>query len=161
MLGSRRSKKRDISTVFWVDIDLAIQKGLTFYQTRSNAIILQETFAACCIRKVVGLKTGEVLFEKSCTSPRPTPKIPLRHDHDWTKGKFQLGSTVDQQPVGKLLQQSFGEAQHAKILQINPIQTQNQSVIDRGNLIAQNMCLFKGETSRSHEIDEKGLHERT
>ena len=33
-------------------------------------------------------------------------------------------------------------------------------MIDRGNLIAQKMCLLvKGETSRSHEIDEKGLHE--
>ena len=29
---------------FGVDIDLAIRKGLTFYQTRSNAIILQRTF---------------------------------------------------------------------------------------------------------------------
>ena len=36
----------------------------------------------------------------------------------------------------------------------------NQSVIDRGNLVTQKMCLLlKGETSRSHEIDEKGLHE--
>ena len=26
-------------SVFWVDIDLAIKEGLTFYQTRSNAII--------------------------------------------------------------------------------------------------------------------------
>ena len=30
----------------WVDINLAIQKGLTFYQTRSNAIILQGTLPA-------------------------------------------------------------------------------------------------------------------
>ena len=42
----------------WVDIDLAIQKGLTFYQTRSNAIILQGTLPAYCIPKVVRLKTG-------------------------------------------------------------------------------------------------------
>ena len=36
----------------------------------------------------------------------------------------------------------------------------NQSVIDRGNLRTQKICLLsKGETSRSHEIDEKGLHE--
>ena len=27
--------------VFWVDINLAIREGLTLYQTRSNAIILQ------------------------------------------------------------------------------------------------------------------------
>ena len=30
----------------WVDINLAIRKGLNFYQTRSNAIILQETLPA-------------------------------------------------------------------------------------------------------------------
>ena len=42
-----------------VDIDLAIRKGLTFYQTRSNAIILQGTLPAYCIPKVVRLKTGE------------------------------------------------------------------------------------------------------
>ena len=38
---------------FWVDIDLAIRKGLTFYQTRSNALILQGTLPAYCIPKVV------------------------------------------------------------------------------------------------------------
>ena len=66
----------------WVDIDLAIRKGLTFYQTRSNAIILQGTLPAYCIPKVVRLKTGEVLYEKAYMSPRPPPKISLRHD--WT-----------------------------------------------------------------------------
>ena len=33
--------KRHQDAVFWVDIDLAISEGFTFYQTRSNAIILQ------------------------------------------------------------------------------------------------------------------------
>ena len=32
--------KKHQDAVYWVDIDLAIRKGLTFYQTRSNAIIL-------------------------------------------------------------------------------------------------------------------------
>ena len=94
---------------FWVDINLAIRKGLTFYQTRSNAIILQESLPAFCIPKVVRLKTGEVLYEKSYTSPRPPPKISLRHVQDWTKGKVQLGSTVEQQPHGKVVLQSRGE----------------------------------------------------
>ena len=41
-----------------------------------------------------------------------------------------------------------------------PNQNPNQSVIDRGNLKAQKMFfVVKGETSRSHGIDEKGLHE--
>ena len=49
--------KRHQDAVFWVDIDLAIREGLTFYQTRSNAIILQGTLPGYCIRKVVRLKT--------------------------------------------------------------------------------------------------------
>ena len=75
-------KKHQVA-VYWVDIDLAIRKGLTFYQTRSIAIILQGTLPAYCTPKVVRLKTGEVLFEKAYMSPRPPPKISLRHE--WTK----------------------------------------------------------------------------
>ena len=55
------------------------------------------------------------MYEKSYMSPRPPPKISLRHDHDWTKGNDKLGSTVEQQPVGKLVQQSFGEVQCVKL----------------------------------------------
>ena len=49
-------------------MNLAIKKGLTFYQTRSNAIILQGSLPAYCIAKVVRLKTGEVFYEKSYMS---------------------------------------------------------------------------------------------
>ena len=116
---------RNIKTqYFGVDIDLASQKGLTFYQTRSNAIIFQGTLPAYCIPKVVRLNTGEVLYEKSYFSPRPPPKISLRHEHDWTRGKVPLGSTVEQQPVGKLVQQSCGEVQRAAFSQLNPTKTQ-------------------------------------
>ena len=58
-------------------------------------------------------------------SPRPPPKISLKHDHNWTKGNDQSGSAVEQQPVGKLVQQSFGEAPRAESSQTNPIQTQS------------------------------------
>ena len=105
---------RDIKTrYFWVDIDLAIKEGLTFYQTRSNAIILQGTLPAHCIVKVERLKSGEKLYDRQYVSARPPPKISLKHDHDWTKGNDQLGSTVEHQPVGKLVQQSFGEVPQA------------------------------------------------
>ena len=57
--------KRHQDAVFWVDINLAITKGLTFYQTRSNALILQETLPACCKSKVVRMETGDVIFQKS------------------------------------------------------------------------------------------------
>ena len=90
-------------------------------------------------------------------SPRPPTKISLRHDHDGTRGKVPLGSTVDQQPEGKVVRQSRGEVQHATFSQLTqPIP--NQSVIDQGNLITRKMFVVKGETSRSHEINEKGFH---
>ena len=87
--------KKHQDAVFWVDINLAIQKGLTFYQTRSNAIILEVTLPAYCIPKVVRLKIEEVLYERPYMSLRPPPKISLRHDHDWTRGNDELGSTVE------------------------------------------------------------------
>ena len=80
-----------------------------FYQTRSNAIILQGTLPAHCIVKVERLKNGEKLYERQYLSPRPPPKISLKHDLNWNKGNDQ-GSTVEHQPVGKLVQQSLGEA---------------------------------------------------
>ena len=150
--------KKHQDAVFWVDINLAIKEGLTFYQT-SNAIILQGTLPACCIPKVVRLKTGEVLYEKSYLSLRPPPKISLRHDHDWTRGNDELGSTVEQQPVGKLVQQSFGEVQHVKFSK--PTQPKPKPICDRSGKPedTEHVFVVKGETSRSHEIDEKGLHE--
>ena len=73
--------------MYWVDINLAQKKGLKFYQTRSNAIILHETLPAYCIPKVVRMETGAVKNEKVFASPRPPPKISLKHD--WMKA---LGS---------------------------------------------------------------------
>ena len=66
--------KKHQDAVYWVDIDLALRKGSTFYQTRSNAIILQGTLPAYCIPKVVRLKTGEVLYEKSIYVTSTTTK---------------------------------------------------------------------------------------
>ena len=121
--------KKHQDAVFWIDIDLAIKEGLTFYQTRSNAIIFQGTLPAYCIPKVVRLNTGEVLYEKSYLSPRPPPKISLRHDHSWTRGNAQLGSTVEQQPVGKLVQQSCVEVPRVKLSK--PTQPKPNPICDR------------------------------
>ena len=151
--------KKHQDAVFWVDIDLAIREGLTFFQTRPNAMILQGTLPAYCILKVVRLKTGEVLKEKTDRSPRPPPKISSRHDHDWTRGNDEVGFTVEQQPVGKLVQQSCGEVQHAKFSK--PTQPKPKPICDRSGKPedTEDVLVVKGETSRSHEIDEKGLHE--
>ena len=150
--------KRHQDEVFSVDIDLAIREGLTFYQTRSNAIILQGTLPAYCIPKVERLKIGEVLYERPYLSPRPPPKISLRHDHNWTRGNDQLGSTVEQQPVGKLIQQSFGLAPRVKLSK--PTQSKPNPICDRSGKPEDTERVFvdKGKTSRSQEIDDKRLH---
>ena len=55
--------KRHQDTVFWIDIDLGIIKeGLKFYQTRSNAIILQGVLPPSCIVRAERLKDGEPLY---------------------------------------------------------------------------------------------------
>ena len=92
--------KRHQNTVYWVDINLALRKGLKFYQTRSNAIILHDTLPAYCIPKVVRMETGEVIYEKVYASPRPPPKISLKHD--W---KRELSSEDAQRPGGQVVQQ--------------------------------------------------------
>ena len=96
---------RDIKTQYIGSTSiLLLRKGLQFYQIRSNAIILQETLPAYCIPKVVRMKTGEVLYEKVCMSPRPPPKISLKHA--W---KRELGSEVARQPEGEVARQPEGE----------------------------------------------------
>ena len=50
------------------------------------------------------------MYERQYLSPRPPPKISLKHDLNWTKGNDQSDSTVEHRPVAKLVQQSLGEA---------------------------------------------------
>ena len=150
--------KRHQDAVFWVNINLAIRERLTFYQTRSNATILQGTLPAYCFPKVERLKIREVLYERPYLSPRLPPKISLKHDHNWTRGNDQLGSTVEPQPVGKLVQQSFGEAPRvdsSKSTQFKP-----NPICDRSGKPEDTERVFveKGKTSRSQEIGDKRLH---
>ena len=88
------------NTVYWVDINFALKKGLKFCQTRSNAIILHETLPAYCIPKVVRMETEEVIYEKVYASLRLPPKISLKHD--WMK---ELGPEVARRPGGEVARQ--------------------------------------------------------
>ena len=69
-----------------------------------------------------------------------------------------MGSTAEQQPVGKLVQQSFGEVQRVKLSK--PTQSKPNPICDRSEKPEDTERVFvdKGKTSRSHEIDEKRLH---
>ena len=57
------------NTVYWCNLKVAQSKGLQFYQTLSNAIILYNTLPAVCIENVVNMKSGEDLYSKMCQSP--------------------------------------------------------------------------------------------
>ena len=149
--------KKHQDAVFWVDIDLAIRKGLTFYQTRSNAVIPQGTLPAYCIPKFVRLKTGEVLYEKAYMSPRPPRKILLRND--WTK---ELVSKVDRQPQEEVAQQPRGEvSRQAKFFQ--PTQPIPKPIRDRSGrlVITQDVIGVQNErkTSRSQDISVNSFFE--
>ena len=116
---------------------------MTFYQTRSNAIILQGILPAYCIPKVVRLKTGEMLYERRYLSPRPPPKISLRHE--WTK---ELGSKVVQQPEGEVVRQTmfFQSTQPTP----NPIRDRSGRLDDMQD---------ERKTSRSQEISVNSFNE--
>ena len=141
--------KRHHDAVYWVDINLAIEKGLKFYQTRSNTIILQETLPAYYIPKVLRMETGEVINEKVYMSPRPPPKISLKHE--W---KRELGSEHAQRSeVGQL----------SRSLQSNqPILSPSRERTGRPVVKDDARTFQEGrKTSRSQETNVDSFHEET
>ena len=95
----QKTWKRHQDTVYWVDLQLAQRKGLKFYQTRSNAIILYDTLPAYCIPKVVVMESGEIKYEKVYMSPRTPPKISF--NDIWMKelDSEVAGSSKDSQRI--------------------------------------------------------------
>ena len=124
---------------YW--IVFSIEKGLTFYQTRSNAIILQETLPAYCIPKVVRMKTGEVLYEQVNMPPPPPPKISL--EHEW---KRDLDSEHAHRPEVGQLSGSFQSNQPTP----NPIRERSARPDKTHDLIG---VQDGRKTSLSQEID--------
>ena len=93
--------------------------------------------------KVVRLQTGEVLYEKVCVSPRPPPKISLKHE--WTR---ELGQEVAREPEGEV-------ARQANFFQ--PTQPTPNPIRDRAERPAD---MQDGRnTSRSQEIDGNSFNE--
>ena len=102
-------------------------------------------------------------------SPRPPPKISLRHD--WARGEVPLGSTVDQQPEGEVIRQSQEEvARRAKLFQ--PTQPIPKPICDRSgqpdithNVIGVQTCLSEENKhvrveqthDRSGQLDEHNV----
>ena len=112
------------------------------YQTRSNAIILHETLPAYCIPKIVRNETGRVKYEKILASPRPPPKISLKHDR-----MKELGSEVVRQPEGEIVQQS----KSSQSSQPNPNPDQDRTV--------KHVVCPQRRASRSQDIETRSFRE--
>ena len=127
-------------------MNLAIEKGLKFCQTRSNAIILQETLPAYCIPKVVRMEIGEVIFEKLYMSPRPPPKISLKHERNG-----ELGSEHAQRSEVGQLSRSFQSNQ--------PILNPNRERTERPVIETSVIQARSSEDSKDPNVGK--AHERT
>ena len=94
-------------------------------------------FAKSTLQSMPGVLNGEVLYEKVYMSPRPPPKISLKHE--W---KRELGSEVARQPEGEV-------ARQANIIQ--PTQPTPNSILDRSG--RPDNIQDGRNTSRSQEIN--------
>ena len=95
----QKTWNRHQDTVYWVDIQLAQRKGLKFYQTRSNAIILNDTLPACCIPKAIMMESGDIKNEKENMSPRLPPKISFKDNSMKALDSKFAGGSKDSQRI--------------------------------------------------------------
>ena len=95
------------------------------------------------------METGEVIYEKVQTSPRPPPKISLKHD--WMK---ELGSEVAQRPDGKVVQQSKSSQSNQPTQ--NPDHDRKEQPVVGGD---PRIASSGRKTSRSQEIETRSFHE--
>ena len=72
--------------IYWINLRRAQDKGLTFWQTWSHAVIFYDSVPADCIEKVVITKNEEILYQR-IPIPRPPP---------WKCGERSLASTARQ-----------------------------------------------------------------
>ena len=86
-------------TVYWVDIQLAQRKGLKFYQTRSNAVILYDTLPAYCTSKANVMKSEEIIYQKVYVSPRPPPTMSNKDNWTCDLDSEVAGSSKDTQRI--------------------------------------------------------------
>ena len=92
------------------------------------------------------METGEVFFEKVLMSPRPPPKISLKHE--W---KRKLGSEVARQPEGEVARQPEGEVAR-QVKSSQPTQPIPNPIRERSGRRPDIMQDGR-KTSRSQEID--------
>ena len=94
----------------------------------------RDTSSPLYFKKVERLKTGEILYERPYLSPRPPPKISLRHESQLDQREWSIGFycwTTAQ--LGKLVNSHFERSNLVLNFPNQPHPNPIQSVIDRGN----------------------------
>ena len=139
-------------TAYWVDIKLAQKKGLKFYQTRSNGIILYNTFPNYSIPKAVRMETGEIIYEKVFASPRPPPKISFKDN--WMK---ELASEVARQAeCSQPIQPNPNPIYRTE----RPVVTEPQEIDTRFSLDCENTYLFVERLEKDEDTDKDVVADR-
>ena len=140
--------ERDIKTQYIGSTSiLLLRKDWNSIRLDRMQSFFKRTLPAYCIPKVVRLKTGEVLHEKSYMSPRPPPKISLKHE--W---KRELGSEHAQRTEVGQLSRSFQSNQPT----LNPICGRSGRPDITYDVIG---VQDERKTSRSQEIDVNSFFE--
>ena len=142
----------------WVDINLASRKGLKFYQTRSNAIVLYNTLPAYCIPNSIKMEIGEVKNEKVYMSPRLPPKISLKHEwkrewgseHALRQVVQPSRSSQSSQPIPNSSRDRSGQPVVRTDRSRQPVVGADTRTVQDGR-----------KTSRSQEIDVNSFDEET
>ena len=68
--GSRHTRILLQNTEYWCNLLPAQERGLRFYQTRSDAVVLFDTLHPEFIEKAVCINTGEQLYQRESERPR-------------------------------------------------------------------------------------------
>ena len=63
-------------------LELAQERGLQFYQTRSHAVVVYNTLPAACIEKAVCMKTTDEIYQKVLFTPR-VPRLVLKSNSQY------------------------------------------------------------------------------
>ena len=136
---------------------LLSRKGCSSIRLDQKQLFFKKHLQLSVFRKLRGWKL-EKSYEKAHMSPRPPPKISLRHD--WSK---DLGSKVDRQPAGEIARQPGGEvARLAKFFQPaqpipNPIRDRSGQLGIKQDVISVQAC--SSEDSKSLNVEQ--THDRS
>ena len=101
--------------VFLCNLRVAQSRGLQFYQTRSNAIILYNTLPAVYIEKVVNMMSREDLYSKMYQSRELQQRIVLKpnlHHERQDSTNFEARASVDH--LGKEYGETRGSGEYGE-----------------------------------------------